>query len=73
MAEPEYLQKETFEVWASNFDGRLKEALQLREQVQDTASDVAVLKDRSETSRKIAFSSLAGSAISFLLNLLWHR
>lgn len=62
-----YLQTETFEAWASGFDKRLDEALALRDDIVTTSQKVAVLEDRSETTRRLAFSSLIGSAVSAVI------
>jgi hypothetical protein len=66
----EFLRTETFEAWAKGFDGRLAEALAVRAKVDATAEDVAVLKDRSERSYRLAVSSVVASAISVVGNLL---
>ena len=69
-----FLQKETFEAWASSFDKRLDDALALREEVVITGKKVAVLEDRSESTRRLAFSGVISSVVSAAIAyVLGHR
>src|SRR5262245_10682429 len=57
------------EAWAQSFDKRLDEALAGRAKVDETAADVAVLKDRSDRTcaQTFALSGLISSAVSAVI------
>jgi hypothetical protein len=79
--QPDYLTKDVFEVWATNFDRRLGEALALRDRVEGLSEEVAVLADRSDRAEKSVrhnkgvsgvISAIVSGLVSGLIN--WsHR
>ncbi|HYM22529.1 MAG TPA: hypothetical protein VEU08_04960 [Vicinamibacterales bacterium] len=74
---PEFLTKDTFEVWAAGFDQRLKDIAAVRDKVDEHGEKISVLEDRSNresvqmTRRSMFISAGVSGLVSAVLGFFF--